>query len=328
MKQEKNTPIVSVVVITYNQEYCLAQTLDAILGQHCDFDIEVIVGDDCSTDGTRAIIAHYAERYSNIKALYNEKNLGLVGNYISTIRHCTGRYIAMCDGDDVWIKEDKLQRQVDLLESTPTVGLVYTDVEMNATITNQKYIRHCPPPSTDVFSQLLIGNFITISSVCFRASLLRYIDFDEFIRNDYHMQDYPMWLEMCQHTEFRLIDEPMVSYLINHKVVTTDDVLNHACRFDGYTTKIREIYQRRYADKTSLTRADIWDEHYRMQIRAGLHYRERKRVLEYASKIQRPRVYEKRLIALCRSYVGFYAYLMYRQLTHKEKSSLEMYFGN
>ena len=73
---------VSIIVITYNQEKCLPGVLDALLAQHCSYSYEIIVSDDCSKDATRAVIAEYANKYPCVKPNYNEKNLGLVGNYI------------------------------------------------------------------------------------------------------------------------------------------------------------------------------------------------------------------------------------------------------
>ena len=83
--EKASSPLVSIVVITFNQEKCLPATLDSLLEQDCAFPYEIVVCDDCSPDGTRAVIADYAERHPCIKAFYNEKNLGLVGNYVGAL---------------------------------------------------------------------------------------------------------------------------------------------------------------------------------------------------------------------------------------------------
>lgn len=321
-------PLVSIVVITYNQEQLLPKTLDALLAQQCDFPYEIIIGDDCSTDGTRDVIKKYADTNTCIKPIYNEINLGLVSNYISTISNTSGQYIAMCDGDDIWVDEYKLAKQVNIMESNPEIGLVYTDVIINAVVTGEKYRRYCPDPEKEVFSQLLKGNFITISTVCFRSSLLQYVNFRDFIEHKFRMQDYPMWLIMCHYCKFYHIAEPMVSYLIDHKIVKSNDVMRHACDFDANTTKIRLYYLNKYPAKTTLTRDYIFDQHYRMQIRSGLHYNDREHVLQNLKLISKLNSYEKRLLFYCRCYIGFYMYQLYRLLTGKKKTNLEMYFGN
>ena len=323
-----DAPFVSIIVITYNQEHCLAKTLDAILAQHCTFEYEVIVSDDCSKDKTRDVITSYCQRYECIVPIFNEANLGLVDNYIHAISKTRGKYIAMCDGDDVWIDSQKLQKQIDVMETDPEVGLVYTDVVIDSVVTNEKYIRRCADPKDDVFSQLLVGNFITVSTACFRASLLKYVDFDAFRSNGFIMQDYPMWLSMCHYTRFHHIPEPMVSYLIDHKVVNSSEVSLHACRFDENTTKIRSYYLQRFPNATQMTESEIWDAHYRIGYRSGINTKDRKRALEYVEKITDKSKYEQRLRIICRSNVLFHMYLVYRRKCLKPKSQLDLYFGN
>lgn len=325
---ETKKPQVSIIVITYNQEHCLPKSLDSLLNQKCSFEYEIIVADDCSKDATRQVIAKYAEENPCVKPVYNEKNLGLVGNYINAISFCKGKYIAMCDGDDLWNDKNKLQKQVDVMESDSSVGLVYTDVIINAVVAGQKYTRRCQDPQPNLFTQLLLGNFITISTVCFRRELLQYVDFDVFKKEGFIMQDYPMWLTFSHHTQFYHIPEPMVTYLIDHKVVNTDEVSLHACRFDENTTKIRLHYLRQHPEATTLTVDDITDAHNRIGYRSGLNTNDRIRTRHYVSKIVKKSDYERVLNLACHSKLLFWAYLAYRKRHAKPKSQLDMYFGN
>lgn len=321
-------PQVSIVVITYNQEHCIPESLDSLLNQKCSFEYEIIVADDCSKDATRQVIAKYADENPCIKPVYNEKNLGLVGNYINAISYCKGKYIAMCDGDDLWNDKNKLQKQVDVMESDSSIGLVYTDVIINAVVAGQKYTRRCQDPQPNLFTQLLLGNFITISTACFRRELLQYVDFDDFKKEGFIMQDYPMWLSFSHHTRFYHIPEPMVTYLIDHKVVNTDEVSLHACRFDENTTKIRLHYLRQHPEATTLTVDDITDAHNRIGYRSGLNTKDRIRTRHYVSKIVKKSGYERVMNLVCRSKLLFWAYLTYRKRHAKPKSQLDMYFGN
>lgn len=322
-----NKPLVSIVVITYNQERCLGKTLDSLLAQECGFEYEIIVSDDCSKDRTRDIMRDYAVRYPCIKPYVTPKNLGLVGNYVYAVSQCSGSYIAMCDGDDIWNNPSKLRRQVEIMEKDPSIGLVYTDVIIDSVVTGEKYVRRCANPREDLFTQLLEGNILTISTVCFRADLLQYVDLDSFVPNGYRMQDYPMWLEFCHHTRFCRIPEPMVTYLIDHRVVNTDEVSLHACRFDENTTRIREHYLSLHPDATTLTADDLWDAHYRIGYRSGLNTGDRARTRDYVRKIHRKTAYERRLQVICRSSILFKLYVFYRK-KHLKKSQLDKYFGN
>ena len=114
-------PMVSVCVITYNQEAYIQQCLESILQQETNFEYDVVVGEDCSTDNTASIIKSLSEFGQNIQLLKNTSNLGVLPNFIRTLKACKGKYIAFCEGDDYWIDEHKLQKQVDFLEQNPVM---------------------------------------------------------------------------------------------------------------------------------------------------------------------------------------------------------------
>lgn len=121
-------PVVSIIVITYNQKEYLRECLDSIINQVVDFPIEIIIGDDCSIDGTTNICCEYQKKYPKfVKLILNEKNIGLVRNYLSVLSHCNGRYIAQIAGDDYWCDMNKLSIQKSYLDMNANVGLVYTD---------------------------------------------------------------------------------------------------------------------------------------------------------------------------------------------------------
>lgn len=112
----QNNPKVSVCVVTYNHEKYIKECLESIVTQKCDFDFEVIVGEDCSTDNTRAIVQEYADKYPNIvKPLFHEKNVGATQNFIQVNKKARGTYIAHMDGDDFWY-DGKLSYQVSIME--------------------------------------------------------------------------------------------------------------------------------------------------------------------------------------------------------------------
>lgn len=104
----------------YNHERYIAQALDSALAQRTDFAYEIVIGEDCSTDNTRAIAIEYAKRFPDkIRLLAHEKNLGIWDNDQAIIRACRGEYIAWLESDDYWSSADKLQKQVDFLDSNP-----------------------------------------------------------------------------------------------------------------------------------------------------------------------------------------------------------------
>lgn len=114
-------PLLSVVFITYNHEPYIRESLDGIFMQETDFDFEVVVGEDCSTDNTREIIREYDKKYpGRMKLLFREKNLGRPTlNVYQTAMEGRGKYLAFLEGDDYWTDPKKLQKQVDFLETHP-----------------------------------------------------------------------------------------------------------------------------------------------------------------------------------------------------------------
>lgn len=109
----------------YNQEDFIAQAIDGVLSQKTTFPVELHIGDDCSTDRTSDICSEYSERFPEyVKHHRRDPNLGMMPNFLRTLNECDGDYIAICEGDDYWIDESKLQQQFDFLESNPDYSMV------------------------------------------------------------------------------------------------------------------------------------------------------------------------------------------------------------
>ena len=128
---ESNDILVSISCLVYNQVKFVRQTLDGFVSQKTNFRFEVLVNDDCSTDGTTDIIREYEKNYPDIiKPIYHKENQyskGIPVSYSNNFNRVKGKYIALCEGDDYWIDDNKLQLQVDFLESNPEYSLTYTD---------------------------------------------------------------------------------------------------------------------------------------------------------------------------------------------------------
>lgn len=110
-------PTVSVFIMVYNHEQYLKSCLDGILEQKSNFTFDLVVGEDCSTDGSRQILLDYRNRYpGKFKLLLHETNVGPNKNQDLVLSNCKGKYLAICEGDDYWTDALKLQKQVDFLE--------------------------------------------------------------------------------------------------------------------------------------------------------------------------------------------------------------------
>lgn len=123
---------ISVLMITYNHEPFLKEAIEGILMQQTDYSVELVIGEDCSTDNTLAICEKYQIKHPDIiRLLTSKRNIGMMGNFIRTIKACKGKYIAFCEGDDYWTDPYKLQKQVDFLEANPGYSICGHNVDVN-----------------------------------------------------------------------------------------------------------------------------------------------------------------------------------------------------
>jgi len=121
--------LISVIVTSYNHEKYIQQCLESILMQKGNFNVEIIIGDDCSTDGTMSLLEVYQEKFPQlIKILPNTANLGITKNLKRCFDACTGDYIAICEGDDYWIDQYKLQKQLDRLEKHKDLSMCFSAI--------------------------------------------------------------------------------------------------------------------------------------------------------------------------------------------------------
>ena len=130
MNKESEREIkVSIIMLVYNHEKYIAEAIESVINQKTDFDFELLIGEDCSTDNSRRIIEYYEKKYPNIiKVKYWGKNIGMNGNGFYLLKNATGKYIAALDGDDYYTDEYKLQKQFNFLEKNPEYSCVYSNV--------------------------------------------------------------------------------------------------------------------------------------------------------------------------------------------------------
>ena len=165
---------VSVCIFTHNHENYIAQAIDGALMQKTNFDFEIIIGEDCSTDHTRKIVIGYQKKYPNkIRVLLNDRNLGLMENLTSSLSQCTGEYIAVMDGDDFWLYDYKLQKQIDFLESNQDFSLCFHDSKV-LSMNGKSNKRCCGNNQKKIvrFKDVIYNTHIPTSSLVFRKSML------------------------------------------------------------------------------------------------------------------------------------------------------------
>lgn len=164
-------PKVSIIAISYNHEKYIRQAFESFVMQKTDFKFEVVVGDDCSTDGTQAIIDEYINRYPELfRQVRRTKNVGVQKNFIETMQAADGEYLAICECDDFWTDSQKLQRQAEFLDNNPSYALCFHPVKVFYEDKSKKDFIFPEPASTNEFTvrELLRHNFIQTNSVMYK----------------------------------------------------------------------------------------------------------------------------------------------------------------
>jgi len=223
---------ISICMITYNHEKFISQAIENVVTQKTNFPLEILIGEDCSTDNTREVIIQYQKIYpEKIKVILNNKNLGMIPNFIQTIKACKGKYIVFCEGDDYWTDSYKLQKQVDFLEANPDHGLIYSDIQM----VDQNGLEISSTPfyesqksryaEGEVFWELLSGNFINTLTVCVKKE---YID-DYLSGNlaEWFMYDYRLWLHVALRAKVKFMKEKTACYRIHPQGISKSSGFFH-----------------------------------------------------------------------------------------------------
>ncbi|MDD2524702.1 MAG: glycosyltransferase [Bacteroidales bacterium] len=247
--------LVSVVIVTYNQEAYISQAIESALAQQCSFPIEIVIGDDASKDNTGKICEEYALQYPEIIRLTrNATNKGLMDNYFDTMLRAKGKYIADCAGDDYWIDPYKLQRQVDLLENNPNVVLTHTNYKEYHTADHRMVddiygLRRVVKPERcsyknhvyDLINQIN-APFVLTGSSCFltKAFLNAYQANTSFFRNKaYPCEDFQLVFFLLREGDFLYEAAETTVYRINDGSISNLSTLQKQLQFAFSSFKLK-----------------------------------------------------------------------------------------
>ncbi len=215
------TPLVSVCIMSYQHAKYIRECLDGALLQKTNFPVEIIVGEDESTDGTREICIEYAEKFPDKLRLFlrsrkdvimiNGKNTGRF-NFLQTFKAARGKYVALCEGDDHWSDPEKLQKQVDFLEANPDFTVCFHAAYelhegMEKRISNPNLVK-------DVFTieDLAVGNFLHTPTVVYRNIFKG--NFPSWF-NRIPVGDYPLHMLHSGKGKIKFIREPLGYYRVH-----------------------------------------------------------------------------------------------------------------
>lgn len=216
--------LLSVNIITYNHEKYIRQAIEGALMQKTNFLYELVICDDFSTDSTRAILKEYQKKYpAMIRLRFRDRNLGLKDNYFDNIIACAGKYVAICEGDDYWLDDSKLQKQVDFLESNPAYSMCFHSAMEVHEYKDQ-------PTASNIFSKLeersytgeeILSNWlIPTASVVFRKdSSFRFQFIDKLL-----FYDIALFLRLCESGRLFCMNQVMCVYRRHPNSITNSNL--------------------------------------------------------------------------------------------------------
>lgn len=269
-------PLVSICSITYNHAPYIRQCLDGFLMQKTNFPFEIIINDDCSTDGTTEIIKEYAAKYPDlIKPIFHDENQyqkGVRGMFLNFVfPKAQGQYLALCEGDDYWIDPLKLQKQVDFLETHSDYSMSYTD---NFLFKQSK--RECQHDRLEG-KRFELGNKLTCEdiirypriiltlSVLIKKSVYEKAKLSDpfiFEADNFLLGDIPLWYTAAKIGKVHYLPERTSVYRIldnsashikgfrnRYKFsVSAQGLRAYLCRRDNLSSDLSNLIERRYAN--------------------------------------------------------------------------------
>ena len=199
---------VAVLVVTYNHEKYIRQCIESALAQQTDFAVDIIVGNDCSTDKTACVLQDLQAKHSNLKVFNRTQNMGLVNNTTDLFRFVLAQnytYAAMLDGDDYWCDNGKLQRQVTLMEQYPAMSFCYMRCTSSEEVALEAKSSTYAIRVEDMFDKIR-STGISNGTVMHRVSMLKNVPFDKIAAEHLLSMDYPTNVYMARQGLVGFID--------------------------------------------------------------------------------------------------------------------------
>ena len=161
--------IISVLIITYNHGKFIRQCIESVLSQQTSFKFDIVAADDCSTDNTQVVLLELQSKHpETIKLILQEKNQGPARNWLNLLAYSNAPFLAYMEGDDYWVDDTKLQKQVDFLLQNPKFSMSFHDVSILQAHQQDNFRYPIPPTDTLYFTDVLRDHYIPSSSIVFR----------------------------------------------------------------------------------------------------------------------------------------------------------------
>ena len=257
----EQTPLVTVLVTIYNQEKYIAQALDSVLAQKTDFPFEIYVSEDCGTDGTRTILQDYARRYPDrIRLNLRDKNVGISRNWYEGLCAARGEYVCTLEGDDWWLDDCKLQKQMNFLREHPDYVAVSHTIRQTDDAGN---IYGCEPHDPrilghDATPQLFLQGVTFSCTACLVKNLFRTPDAarERCVTANRSIADFALCMLFLDAGKVFVMDEPLSAYRVagtdaaHQNYNATRSEVQKYCDFLSAVAACEEYFGDRYSFDT------------------------------------------------------------------------------
>jgi len=221
--------LISVIIPSYNRATTVKETIESIVTQHGvgeSYDLEIVIGDDCSTDNSREVLEQYRRRYPNIiRLFFRDENLGLGANWAQCVKDSRGKYICNCDNDDYWHNPDKLQLQLEFMEKQQNSNICITNHRTHNRITGEiieceAIIDRSIPIQDAVWSGCRFCN----ATIMYRAEFMKsHLDLNEWIKRRFSLQDWPAWVILAAYSDIDILPVSTATFGIETVSITRPD---------------------------------------------------------------------------------------------------------
>lgn len=237
--------MLSVIMITYGHEKFIAKAIEGVLMQEVNFDIELIIADDCSPDNTQKVVEGILKHHPKshlVKYTKHSSNKGMQPNFVWASKRCEGTYIALCEGDDYWTDPLKLQKQVDFLQQNSDYSICFHSVKI-------QYENNLKPFLLDInrdteettnLSDLLKGNYIHTPSVVFK----NHKDLPDWFETAYP-GDWPLHIISATYGKTKFLKADMAVYRVHGGGIHSTTGGNIERYFETFKNVLGELKKKR-----------------------------------------------------------------------------------
>jgi glycosyltransferase involved in cell wall biosynthesis len=242
-------------MITFGHQDFIVQAIEGVLNQICSYDIELILCNDNSPDSSDILIKNLIENNPKghlIKYFNHKENIGMMPNFLFSLKKAKGDYIALCEGDDFWTDSNKLQKQVDFLEANPSFSTCFHKVSIVYENGIAPFLEEINENTAEVttLQNLLSGNYIHTPSVVFR----NHNDYPDWLLNCYP-GDWPLHIINATYGKIYFMKEYMAGYRVHYGGVHSTTEANVEKSLNTFDNICIELEKRNFNEEAKLARA-------------------------------------------------------------------------